>query len=188
MSPLQKGPGGQNHRCGRENSAVSQPNPRNPAILDQKIVGLALDHRQICGFPDRGLHRRRIQLAIGLGARTAHGRALSAIQHLELDAAAVGNPAHQAVQSVDFPDQMALSEPADGRIAGHRADRRKSMGDERRGSAQARGSGRGLTAGVAAANHDHIETLIHMTGYVMEGSGSVKKHAGHAAIHGRGFT
>jgi hypothetical protein len=62
------------------------------------------------------------------------------------------------------------------------------MGHERRGGPQARGSGRGFAAGVAAANHDDIETMIHMAGYVMEGSGSVKKHLNRVTIHDRGFT
>ena len=87
---------------------------------------------------DRGLHRGRIELAVGLGARTADGRTLAAIEHPELDAAGIGDPAHQAVERIDLADQMALAEPADGGIAGHRADGRKAMGDQRRPRAHPR--------------------------------------------------
>ena len=105
------------------------------------------------------LHGGGIELAVGLGAGPAHRRTLAPVQDAELDAALVGDPAHQAVQSIDFADQMALAEAADGRIAGHRADRRESMGQQRGLRAHARGRGRGLAAGVAAADHDDVERV-----------------------------
>ena len=52
---------------------------------------------------------------------------------------------------------MALAEPADGRIAGHRADGREPVGQQRGPRAHARGRRRGLAAGVAAADHDDVE-------------------------------
>ena len=103
------------------------------------------------------LHRGGIELAVGLGARAAHRRALAAVENAELDAAGIGDSAHQAVERVDLPDQMALAEPADRRIAGHGADRRESVRDQRGRGAHARGRGRGFAAGVAAADHDDIE-------------------------------
>ena len=78
-------------------------------------------------------------------------------ENAELDAALVGDAAHEAVQSVDFPDQMALAEAADGRIAGHGADGRESMRHQGRLRAHAGAGGRGFTAGMAAANHDNVE-------------------------------
>ena len=107
------------------------------------------------------LHRRRIELAVGLGARTAHCRSLAAIEHAKLDAAGIGDAAHQAVERVDLADQMAFAEPADGGIAGHGADGGEAMGDQRRARAHARGGGRRLTAGMAAADDNHIETGVH---------------------------
>ena len=98
-----------------------------------------------------------IKLAVGLRARPAHGRTLAAIEHAELDAALVGDAAHQPVERIDLAHQMALAEPADRRIAGHRPDGREAVRDQRGARAHARGRGRGLAAGVAAANHDDIE-------------------------------
>ena len=46
-------------------------------------------------------------------------------------------------------------------IAGHRADGREAMGDQRRARAHARGGGRRLTAGMAAADNDHVEAGVH---------------------------
>ena len=106
---------------------------------------------------DRGLHRRRIELAVGLGARPADRRTLAAVQHPKLDAAGIGDPAHQAVQRIDLADQMALAETADRGIAGHRADGRKAMGHQRGLRAHPRSRARGLAAGMAAADDDDVE-------------------------------
>ena len=67
-----------------------------------------------------------IELAVGLGARPAHGRTLGAIEHPELDAGRVGDPAHQPVERIDLAHEMAFAEAANGRIARHRADGRKA--------------------------------------------------------------
>jgi hypothetical protein len=78
-----------------------------------------------------------------------------------LDAAFIGYMAHQAVQSVDFSNQMAFAEAADGRIAGHGADGGESVRHERRFGAHTSTCGRGFTAGMAAANHDNVESSLH---------------------------
>ena len=113
------------------------------------------------GLRGSPLHRGGIELAIGLGARTAHGRALAAVQNPELDAALVGDAAHQAVERIDLADQMAFAEPADGRIAGHGADGGELMRDQRGSRAHAGRRGRGFTAGMAAADHDDVELRVH---------------------------
>ena len=64
------------------------------------------------------------QLAIGLDARSAHRRALARVEHPVVDRRRIRRHADQAVKSIDLADQMALAEPADRRIAGHRADLR----------------------------------------------------------------
>ena len=50
--------------------------------------------------------------------------------------ASVSDLAHQAVQGVDLAHQMPLAEPANGRIAGHFADRGEAVGDQRRARAK----------------------------------------------------
>ena len=70
-----------------------------------------------------------VELAVGLSPRPAHRRTLAAIEHSKLDAAGIGDPAHQAIQRIDLADQMALAETADGGIAGHRANGGKTVGD-----------------------------------------------------------
>ena len=122
-----------------------------------EFVRLALDHAEVRGLDDRGLHRRGVKLAIGLGARPADRRTLAAIEHAELDAAGIRDAAHQAVQRIDLADQMALAKAADRGIAGHRADGRKTVRHQGRTGAHPRSRARSLAAGVAAADDDHVE-------------------------------
>ena len=136
---------------------------RTPVMrsLAEEIVDLALDHRQVRLPPDRRLHGRRVKLAVGLGARAAHGRALAAIEQAELNAGGVGDAAHEAVERVDLAHQVPFAEPANRGIAGHGADGGKPLRDQRRSRAHARGRGRGLAAGMAATNDNHIEAGVH---------------------------
>ena len=130
--------------------------PATRALLDDQVLDRGFDHLEVRRGADRCLHRLPVKLAVGLGAGALHRRALAAVQHAELDAGRVGDPAHQAVERVDLADQMALAEPANGRIAGHFADGGEAVGDQRRARAHAGRRGRSLAAGMAAADDDHV--------------------------------
>ena len=110
-----------------------------PGLLGQQVLN---------GLP--------IKLAVGLGTRSAHGGALGKIEGAELDTAPVDGPAHDAIQRIDLADQMALAQSADRRIARHLADRLDPMGEEQGARTHPRRCGRGLTAGMATAHHDHV--------------------------------
>jgi hypothetical protein len=102
-----------------------------------------------------------IELPVGLGSRAAYGWAFSEVEDPKLDAAKIGNSAHQAIQSIDFPNQMTFSESTNGRITRHRANGAKPVGYQDRFCAHASGRGRGLTASVAAADHCDVESVHH---------------------------
>ena len=135
-------------------------------MLDDQILDAALDHLQVGGGANGRLHRLAVELAVGLGARALHGGTLGAVEQPELNAGGVGDAAHQAVEGIDLAHQVALAEAADGRIAGHLADRGEGVGDERRTRAHARSRGRGFAAGVAAAHNDHVELSFGHTGEI----------------------
>ncbi len=101
---------------------------------------------------------RLIQDPIRLRPGGTHRRPLAAVQHPELDAGAVGGPRHGATERVDFLDQVALADPADGRITGHLAQRLNVVGQQQGLAAHARGRQRGLGTGVATTNDNDIET------------------------------
>ena len=154
----QKRAGCQHHGAGGNFPAVGEFDAADAAIFENEIVGFRFDDFEIGGRANRGLHGLGIELAVGLGAGAADRRAFAAVQDAELDAAGIGDAAHEAVQSVDFPHQMALAEPANGRIAGHGTDGRYPMRHQGRFRAHAGGRSRGLAAGMPAANDDDIES------------------------------
>ncbi len=77
-----------------------------------------------------GAHRGLVKCTISLGAGGPHRGSLAGIQDAELDPGAIGGPGHEPAQRVDLLDQMALADAADGRVAGHLADRLHIVGQE----------------------------------------------------------
>ena len=124
---------------------------------DAFVVNGGAEDLQTGLFGEQPLHRLAIELAIGLGARTAHRRTLGLVQHAELDAAAINRPRHDAVERIDLAHQMTLAQPADRRVAGHLADLGRIMGDEQRPRPHPGRRRRRLGAGMAAADHDHVK-------------------------------
>jgi hypothetical protein len=147
----------QDHGAASERATAGEAHAGHDAVADQQVVDLSFDNVKIFGFADRPLHRLGVKLAIGLGARTAHGRALAAVEDTELNPAQVRGPPHQTVECIDLADQMALAKSTDRRVAGHRTDGGEPMGDQGGPGAHARRRSRGLTARVPAADHDHVE-------------------------------
>ena len=71
-----------------------------------------------------------IELAVGLGARRPHRRALARVEGAELDPGAVDGGRHGAAQRVDLPRQVALADAADRGIAAHLAQARTAVRNE----------------------------------------------------------
>ena len=82
--------------------------------------------------------------------------ALGAVEDAELDAGFVGRQRHRAAQRIDFLDQMALADAADRRVAAHLASV-SMLCVSSSVAAPMRPRQRGLGAGMAAADDDHVE-------------------------------
>jgi hypothetical protein len=121
----------QNHGATGDMTPVLQDYGGYTAVLKSKIESIALYDVEIIDGGDLGLHSQAIQLAICLRSGTANRRTLFSIQHSELNACRVGHAAHQAVKSINFPDQMAFAKPANRRIAGHDTNRLALMCHQR---------------------------------------------------------
>src|SRR5207244_2444670 len=67
--------------------------------------------------------------------------------------------AHQTIESVDLTNQMALTEAADGWIAGHCAHRGEPVGQQRGAGTHPRRCRRRFTAGMAATDHNDVERI-----------------------------
>ena len=116
-------------------------------LLEDHEIGLSLEH------PTDG---PLVELAIGLRPRRADRRTLARVQGAKLDAGLVGRERHGTAERIDLLDQMPLADPADGGIAAHLPERLDVVGDQERAPPHAGGRERGLGAGMAAADHDHV--------------------------------
>ena len=153
----QESAGGEDDGAAGDGAAVSERDAGDGAGVGRDAGGFPFDDGQIRGLADQRLHGAPVKLAVGLGARPLDGGALAAIENAELDAGGVGGARHHAVERVDLAHQMAFAEAADRRVAGHFADRRETMGDERGRCAGARRRGRGLAARMAAADDNDVK-------------------------------
>ena len=157
MIAAQKGARRDHDGAGADRPAVFQNDPGASAVsADSQIAGRALDDLEARLLGQDGLHRRAIQLAVGLGARAADRRTLAAVQHAKLDAGPVDRPRHDAVQRIDLAHQMAFRQAADRRVARHDADGLAIVGEQHGPRAGARCRRRRLAAGMTAADHDDI--------------------------------
>jgi len=151
-------------KLGAKVTLVTRAGPTELEVLDTLCTELGITLHALpsavtttFAFTYDAAGRRTLRLR----ARAAHGRAFAAVPNAELDAAFIGDAAHEAVESVDFPHQMAFAEPANGGIAGHGADGHESMRHQGGFRAHTGAGGCGFTAGMAAADDDDVERMIH---------------------------
>ena len=153
----EEGAGGQDHGAASDPLAPVRDDGGDPAMgVDLDVVDPGGQDLEVRLLGQQGLDRLAIELAVGLGAGAADGRALGKIEHPELDAAAVDRPGHDAVEGVDLAHQVALGEAADGGIAGHFADLGRIVGHQQGPGAEARSRRGRFGPRVTAADHHDI--------------------------------
>jgi len=103
--------------------------------------------------------RLPVQHAICLRTRRAHRRTLARIENPELDAGLIGSLGHHPAQSVDLLDQMPFADATDRWIATHRAECLEVVRQQQRPDAHPRCGERRFSAGMATADHNHLETF-----------------------------
>src|SRR6185437_5135924 len=154
---VEEGSGRQYDCRGRYPPAVQQHDATDPAIGHNEVVDLALDHLEVRLRGDRRLHRRPVELAIGLGARSPHCRTLAAVEDTKLDAGLIRHAPHEPIEGVDLADKVPLAEAAYGRVAAHFPNGRKAMRYERRRHAETGRRRRRLRPRMPAADNDDAE-------------------------------
>ena len=154
---VEEGAGRQHDGPGAKLSPLAGRDSDHTVAVHDQTLGRAGHQAQVGIVGQLGLHGLAIETTVDLASRAAYGGALGAVQQTELDARGVGQPAHDAVQGVDLAHQMALAQTADGRVAAHLANSFQLLGQQQGASAGPRGSGRGLAAGVSAADDDDVE-------------------------------
>ena len=127
------------------------------SVLDDEVFNAVLDQREVRILTQNILHRLAIELAISLRAGASDGGTLRPVEHPELDTAAIRRAAHDAIERIDFTDQMSLAQPANGRVAGHLPDGGKLVGDQGGLGPESGRRGRSLGPSMAAANDNDVE-------------------------------
>ena len=127
-------------------------------ILDNQVIAGLLKYPQVGLVFQNFAHGSFVQHPIGLGASGTHGWTFTAIEDTELDAAEIGGSGHGSAEGIDFLDQMALADPANGRIAAHLPKRLDVVRQQQGFYPHAGSSKRCFGTGMAAADHDHIKT------------------------------
>jgi hypothetical protein len=134
-------------------------------MLHQQVVHALLKDGQVgLRFKDFA-YGVAIKYPVGLGASGTNGGALARIQGTELNAGPVSGACHCATERIDLLDQVAFTDTADGRVAGHLAKGVDTVSQEQGTTAHTRGSQARLRAGVTTAYHDYIIMLLVLHGY-----------------------
>mmetsp|Transcript_50405 Transcript_50405/g.151816 ORF Transcript_50405/g.151816 Transcript_50405/m.151816 type:complete len:202 (+) Transcript_50405:2119-2724(+) len=136
-------------------------------LVEKQILHPALHDAQILLRPQQSLHRLLVQIPVHLPPRPSHGRSLPPIQYSKVYPGAIGRLANDAPQRVDLPDEVSLSDAADGRVAAQFSDRVGALGDEGRAGAGTCGRGRGVATRVSAPDDNHVK----VAGFLVGGGG-----------------
>src|SRR5580658_2581267 len=126
-------------------------------VFEDQIYGFGLLDVEVGLVFEDFAHFYAIKLLVALGAGAPDGGTAGGVEQAKLDADRVCDLAHNAAESVDFADQMALGDAADGGVAGHLGDQVEVHGDDRRLEAHARGGHGRFAAGVACADYGDVE-------------------------------
>jgi hypothetical protein len=155
----EKRPGRQHDRPRPELEPHLRGDAGDARSFDDEVDDRLLEDREILRVLENRSHGGLVEHSIGLRTSGAHGRPLAGVQHAKLDSGAVGRSAHDAVECVDFLDEVALADPADRRVARHRADRFDALRQQQRRRAGTGRSRRRLGSGMTAADDDHVEVI-----------------------------
>ena len=168
-SPSAKDDGGRGKLC-----TIRERETRNGAARKQQGRHLSSDHGQQCLFGDDGLDLGAEQRAVRLHTWPPDRAALRSIEHPIVDCCRIGRSRDHAIERIDFPDQMALAQSTDRRIAAHRADLVGIEAHQPRSRTHPGSCAGRLHSGVAAADNKDIE-FVHQTGPLTGAASRVKK-------------
>jgi hypothetical protein len=126
--------------------------------LTTNFEGESFGEQEIdAGLSNQTGHCGTIQAAVSLETRSLYCRALAAVEHPAMDGSSIGGASHQTVENIELPDQVSLSNSANGRVARHLADVFSTECDKTNTRSAPRGRSRSLAASVTAADNHNIE-------------------------------
>jgi hypothetical protein len=111
-------------RCSHS-ASILQLDAKDPAVFNQETCYQALPQTEVGGAFQCSPHLYPVESSISLGSRGANRGTARTIQQAELDSRPIDYPAHDAPESINLADKMALANSTDGRIARHLSDQIK---------------------------------------------------------------
>jgi hypothetical protein len=160
----QKRPDRQDNCFRVEPETLAGHNAGNPIARDDQVLYRLLEQGQAGLVLQHTAYGLAIELSVRLRPGRPDGGALARIQRAKLYPGLIDRPRHRAAHCIDFPRQVSLADPADGRIATHLPKRSDVLRNKKRARTGPRGSECRFRSGVAAANHNDIDFGIHDTG------------------------
>ena len=152
---------GEDHCLGAKSHAQHGLHTLDYPTLNHEFIDRILPHVQIRCILEHFSPLQDELLTVTLRTRTPHGGTLAAVEHTELDAAAVGNDTHLAAQRIDFAHNLPLGNASHSGIAAHLGNLVHVDGDEQRARPQACCSSSRFTAGMTGAHHYDIIVASH---------------------------
>ena len=146
----------ENKRTARQDILAGNGNGGDSISIDTQVSHLTFKEVQSRCSGEGVLHRAAIGLSISLSPGPLDRRAPATVQQAKLYARLISHPPDQAVERINLPDQVSLSEPTYRRIAGHFADCRKLLRHKSCSCPHACSNGSGLAAGMATPNNNDI--------------------------------
>src|SRR5271170_1178736 len=156
---LKERPGGQDDRRSFEDLADLRLDAAHDAVLDDQALDAGLAHLQIRCALEHALAAGAVCGLVGLGAARADGGALARVQKAKLNTGLVGGEAHLAAERIYLAHQVALANPAYGRVAGHLADMVEVEREHQGARAHSSGGERSFHSGMAGA--DYNDVVVH---------------------------
>ena len=158
--------GDHQRRCRDLHTPIGGQPGHRTAFVEDNVVSPGLDHGQPALCLQQGLDGLAVQASVGLRSWPPDRRALGGIEHAELDARLIDGAAHQAIERIDFPDQMTLAQATDRGVTGHFTHRLPLVSHQPDLCPQPRSGGRSLRPSVPTADDNHVEAQARGQGVI----------------------
>ena len=163
--PIQKCPGSDDDRPTVDAPPIHKLHASHSTILDPKRRHLSLFDPKIWLPLQNFLHANSVLLLVALGPRRPNRWPPARIEKTELDADCIRYFAHHTAERVNLPNEVALRDSTDRRIARHLCNQIRIHGDHDCAHSHAGTRARCLAPGVTAAHNHNVERLIHWLRY-----------------------
>ena len=147
----------QNDSFGMEGQTTGCHDPLHATLFNEQVVNRLLEQAKVRLLLNESPNSAFVQCTIRLSARGPDSRTFPSIQYTKMDTCSICSQRHRATQCINLFDKMALSNAANGRIAGHLSHCLYILGQQQRGRTSPTGRQCGLSTRMATPDNDDIK-------------------------------